>query len=178
MTALPPAPEPIAVTLPGAASALLLLDVTDSFVANYPRCKEMLPRVASLLGAARAAGALVLHSCNHPGLGAPLTQPPFAAETAPLDGEPIVVGGGQDRFATLLDELLRRRRIAYLILAGWRINGSLLYTAVAANLRSYTVVVADDATSASNDYDIDVGRYRLSRSSTPTRRTSRCTRAR
>ena len=162
MTALPPAPEPIAVTLPGAASALLLLDVTDSFVANYPRCKEMLPRVASLLGAARAAGALVLHSCNHPGLGAPLTQPPFAAETAPLDGEPIVVGGGQDRFfATLLDELLRRRRIAYLILAGWRINGSLLYTAVAANLRSYTVVVADDATSASNDYDIDVGRYQL-----------------
>src|SRR5580692_1169620 len=158
MVALPPAPDPVRVTLPAAATALLLLDVTDPMVTNYPRCREMLPRVESLLAAARLAGATVLHSANHPGLGAPLVQPPFAASVAPAPGELIVIGGGQDRFfATLLDELLRRRGIANLVLAGWRINGSLLYTAVAANLRSYTVVVADDATSATNDYDIAVG---------------------
>jgi nicotinamidase-related amidase len=162
MVALPPAPAPVRVTLPAAASALLLLDVTESFIENYPRCREMLPRVESLVAAARLAGATVLHSANHPGLGAPLIQPPFAAPVAPAEGELIVIGGGQDRFfATLLDELLRRRGIANLVLAGWRINGSLLYTAVGANLRGYTVVVADDATSASNDYDIAVGHYQL-----------------
>jgi nicotinamidase-related amidase len=80
----------------------------------------------------------------------------------PAAGEPIVMGGGQDRFfATLLDVLLRRRGIANLILAGWRVNGSVLYTAVGANLRSYTVVVADDATAAPHDYDIAVGHYQL-----------------
>src|SRR6201999_2043964 len=104
------APDPVRVTLPAPATALLLLDVTDSFIANYPRCREMLPRVESLLAADRLARATVLHSANHPGLGAPLVQPPFAPSVAPAEGELIVIGGGQDRFfATLLDELLRRR---------------------------------------------------------------------
>jgi nicotinamidase-related amidase len=162
MVALPPAPDPVRVTLPAAASALLLLDVTNPMVANYARCRELLPQVETLLAAARLANAYVLHSANHPGLGAPLVQPPFAAPVAPVAGESIVIGGGQDRFfATLLDELLRRRGIANLVLAGWRINGSVLYTAVAANLRGYTVVVADDATSAAHDYDIAVGHYQL-----------------
>jgi nicotinamidase-related amidase len=122
----------------------------------------MVPHVAALLALARSAGVYVLHSANHPGSVAPLVQPPFAATVAPAAGEPIVIGGGQDRFfATLLDELLRKRAIANLVLAGWRVNGSLLYTAVGANLRSYTVIVADDATSAPHDYDIAVGHYQL-----------------
>ncbi len=37
----------------------------------------------------------------------------------------------------------------------------MLYTAIGATLRNYTVVVADDATSAAHDYDIAIGRYRL-----------------
>ncbi|MFN2460269.1 MAG: hypothetical protein ABR591_06245 [Candidatus Velthaea sp.] len=37
----------------------------------------------------------------------------------------------------------------------------MLYTAVGACLRNYTVVVLDDATSASKDYDVAVGRYQL-----------------
>ena len=57
--------------------------------------------------------------------------------------------------------MLRRHGITTLILAGWRINGSVLYTAVGANLRNYTVVVAEDATSATTDYDIAIGRYQL-----------------
>jgi nicotinamidase-related amidase len=73
-----------------------------------------------------------------------------------------VIGGAQDRFfGTLLDQLLRKRNIATLILAGWRENGSVLYTAVGATIRNYTVVVADDATSATQDYDVAIGRYQL-----------------
>ena len=106
---LPPAPDPVAVTLPAASTALLLLDVTDPMCAAYPRCRDLVPRAAALLAAARRAGALVLHSANHPGVAAPLVPPPFAEAVAPAAGEPIVIGGGQDRFfATLLDELLRK----------------------------------------------------------------------
>ena len=48
-----------------------------------------------------------------------------------------------------------------MILTGWRENGSVLYTAVGASLHNYTTVVAEDATSASSDYDVAIGRYQL-----------------
>ena len=56
---------------------------------------------------------------------------------------------------------MRAKHITNLVLVGWRENGSVLYTAVGANLRTYTVVVADDGTSAAQDYDVAVGRYQL-----------------
>lgn len=89
-------------------------------------------------------------------------MPPFLAAVAPLKGDPIVIGAGQDRFyATNTDGLLRAHGITTLILAGWRENGSVLSTAIGANLRGYTVVVADDAVSAAKDYHVAVGRYQL-----------------
>lgn len=123
----------------------------------------MVPRVAALVAAARRGGAFVVHSsADRSGIEAPIAQPPFLPAVAPVKGDLVIIGGAQDRFfGTLLDQNLRRRGITTLILAGWRINGSLLYTAVAANLRNYTVVVAEDATSAGQDYDIAIGRYQL-----------------
>jgi nicotinamidase-related amidase len=74
----------------------------------------------------------------------------------------VFAGLGQDRFFdTSLDEMLRARNISNLVLVGWRENGSVLYTSVGANLRTYTVVVADDGTSASTDADVAIGRYQL-----------------
>jgi nicotinamidase-related amidase len=161
--ALPASPDPVAVTVAPAASALLVLDVADVPCGAQPRCVAVVPRIAALLAAARRAGAFIVHSSgDRSAIEAPAAQPPFLAEVAPNAGELVITGGGQDRFfGTLLDQNLRRRGITTLILAGWRINGSLLYTAVGANLRAYTVVVADDATSAPHDYDIAVGRYQL-----------------
>jgi nicotinamidase-related amidase len=106
---------------------------------------------------------LVVYSAAAPGgMVAPVTAPPILPAVEPLKGDPIVLGAGQDRFfATALDGLLRRHGITTVILAGWRENGSLLYTAVGANLRNYTAVVAEDATSASTDYDVAIGRYQL-----------------
>jgi len=157
-----PIPAPVPVTLEAKSTALLVLDLADSPCGTQPRCREFLPRAAALIARARAAGVVVIFSSNAVGLGAPLRQPPFLADVAPAAGETIVVGTGQDRFyATALDGILRRRGIATVVLAGWRENGSVLYTAVGANLRNYTTIVADDATSASTDYDVAVGRYQL-----------------
>ena len=160
---LPPAPAPVPVAVTGATTAVLILDVIDPICNAQPRCVAFLPRVVALLAAARRAGALVAYSAANPdGIVAPIKQPPFVAAVAPAAGDPIVLGNGQDRFYdTRLDLTLRKRGITTLILAGWRENGSLLYTAVGATLRGYTVVVADDATSATEDYDVAVGRYQL-----------------
>ena len=152
---LPAAPAPVSVTLDPTTTALLVLDVTTQTCSPQANCLEFVPRVASLLANARAAGVYVLYST-------PATQPPILTDVAPAEGEPIVVGFGQDRFFdTPLDELLRARGIQRLVLVGWRENGSVLYTAVGGNLRTYTVVVVDDATSAAQDYDIAIGRYQL-----------------
>jgi nicotinamidase-related amidase len=160
---LPPAPARAAVTLDASSSALLVLDMTEAPCASQPNCVAIVPRIADLIARARKAGVLVLYSATVPGgLAAPVAQPSFLPGVAPVTGDPIVLGAGQDRFfATPLDEILRRRGIATLILTGWRENGSVLYTAVGATLRNYTVVVPDDATSAAKDYDVAVGRYQL-----------------
>lgn len=161
---VPPVPAPVAVTVAGATTAVLVLDVVQPICGTQPRCVAFLPRISSLLAAARRAGAYVVYSAENPAsLAAPMPQPPFLPAVAPAAGDPIVIGAhAQDRFfATQLDELLRKRGITTVILAGWRENGSVLYTAVGANLRGYTVVVADDATSASQDDDVAIGRYQL-----------------
>jgi nicotinamidase-related amidase len=158
-----PIPTPVAVSLDAHSTALLVIDLAETPCAAQPRCREFLPRAAGLIARARAAGVAVIFSSGiQTGQNAPMRQPPFLAEVAPAAGEPIVIGAGQDRFyATALDDILRHRGVTTLVLAGWRENGSIVYTAVGANLRNYTVVVADDATSASTDYDVAVGRFQL-----------------
>jgi nicotinamidase-related amidase len=151
---VPAVPAPVAVSLDPSTTALLVEDITTQTCGSQ-RCQQFLPRVASLLANARAAGVYVLYTT-------PATQPPILPEVAPADGDPVFAGLGQDRFFdTALDEMLRGRGIQNLILVGWRENGSVLYTAVGANLRTYTVVVADDGTSAATDADVAIGRYQL-----------------
>jgi nicotinamidase-related amidase len=152
---LPPAPAAVPVSLDPATTALLVLDVTTQTCTPQPNCMAMLPRIVGLIDAARSAGVYVVYST-------PATQPPILAEVAPAEGDPVVVGLGQDRFfATPLDVLLRGRGINKIVVVGWRYDGSVLYTAVGGALRTYTVVVPDDATSAAQGYDIAVGRYQL-----------------
>jgi nicotinamidase-related amidase len=161
---VPHMPDSVAVTLSPTTTALLVMDVIPAICnAQQPNCVAMVPRVAALIAAARKAGVFVAYSAAQPaGLVEPIAPVAFLPAIAPQTGDPIVLGAGQDRFfSTALDGLLRRHNITTLILAGWRINGSVLYTAVGANLRNYTVVVAEDATSATTDFDIAIGRYQL-----------------
>ena len=152
---VPSTPSPVGVNLDAASTALLVLDITTQTCSAQPSCVEMLPRVAGLISRARAAGAYLVYST-------PASQPPILPEVAPMAGDPVIPGLGQDRFFdTALDEMLRARGIGQLILVGWRENGSVLYTAVGGSLRTYTVVIADDGTSAAQDYDIAIGRYQL-----------------
>ena len=152
---VPTQPNPVAVKLDPTTTALVVLDITTQTCTPQPNCMEMLPRVESLLSSARNAGVYIVYSV-------PNTQPPILPEVAPGENEPVVIGQAQDRFfATPLDTMLRTHNVDKLLLVGWRENGSVLYTAVGGVIRGFTVAVADDGTSAANDYDIAIGRYQL-----------------
>jgi nicotinamidase-related amidase len=152
---LPPPPAPVPVTLDPSTTALVVLDLTTQTCGPQASCLEMLPRIAALLARARSAGVYVVYST-------PATVPPILLDVAPVQGDPSVAGLGQDRFFdTPLDEMLRAKGIQQVILVGWRADGSVLYTSVGAALRTYTVVVPMDGTSASQDYDLAVGWYQM-----------------
>jgi hypothetical protein len=82
-------PNPVPVTLDSRTTALLVLDVAESPCNAQPKCEALVPRIRSLLAAARKMGALVIHSSADPsGITAPITQPPFLGQVAPAGGEP------------------------------------------------------------------------------------------
>jgi nicotinamidase-related amidase len=152
---VPATPDPVPVSLEAASTALAVLDVSEQPCGAQPNCTAMVPRIAALLASARAAGVLVVYST-------PTSAPPILPAVAPAPDDLVVRGQAQDRFFnTPLDENLQAHGITTLVLVGWRENGSVLYTAVGATIRGYTVVVADDGTSASQDYDVAIGRYQL-----------------
>jgi nicotinamidase-related amidase len=83
-------------------------------------------------------------------------------EVAPAPGDPIFKSYAQDRFYnTDLDKTLKARGITTLILTGWKISGSVVYTSVGATLRAYTVVVPTDASSAATDYEVAIGQFQI-----------------
>src|SRR5262249_46436585 len=68
-------------------------------------------------------------------------------------GDVTFVSYAQDRFFnTDLDKILKAKGVTTLILTGWKISGSVLYTSVGATLRGYTVVIPVDASLGPNDY--------------------------
>src|SRR5436305_8430113 len=87
---VPPTPDPVAVSLDPATTALCVMDITDVTCSPQPNCVEMLPRISSLIARARAAGVLVFFTSVGAG-GTPLQ------EVAPQPGE-SVIQGRQNKF--------------------------------------------------------------------------------
>jgi nicotinamidase-related amidase len=153
---MPASPAPVAVTLDPKSTAMLVADIVEQTCAKQPQCvTKMVPNIAALLARARKAGVYVVYSVPRAGAA-------ILPEAAPAPGDPIVVGQGQDRFfRTNLDDLLKAKNISNVILVGWRIDGSVVYTSVAATERGYTVVIPVDGSLASTDYDIAIGQYQI-----------------
>jgi len=154
---MPAIPDPVPVVLKPATTALLIFDVVEPICARQPIANEiMVPAVVSLLARARKAGAPVLYSTRAPNVKM------WLPAVAPAPGEPIVESIGQDRFYnTDLDKMLKAKGIATVILTGWKISGSVVYTSVGATLRGYTVVVPTDASLAATDYEIAIGQFQI-----------------
>lgn len=154
---MPALPEPVPVVLTPATTALLIFDVVEPICARQPICADiMVPAIVSLLARARKAGMLVLYSTRAPNVSM------WLPEVAPAPGDPMVVSTGQDRFYnTELDQTLKAKGITTVILTGWKVSGSVVYTSVGATLRGYTVVVPTDASLAATDYEIAIGQFQI-----------------
>jgi nicotinamidase-related amidase len=116
----------------------------------------MVPKIAGLIARARKAGMLVAYSTQE------ANMEKWMPAVKPAAGDPLIPSKGQDRFfSTELDNVLKAKGITTIILTGWKVSGSLLYTSVGATLRGYTVVVPTDTTSAPTDYEIPIGIYAI-----------------
>ncbi len=154
---MPALPDPVKVVLQPATTALLVFDMIDRICKNQPNCTGvMLPALASLLARARKAGVFVLYSTREP------ESSNWMPEVAPAPGDPVVKSYAQDRFYnTDLDKTLKGKGITTVILTGWKVSGSVVYTSVGATVRGYTVVVPTDASSAATDYEVAIGQFQI-----------------
>ncbi|AMN41248.1 cysteine hydrolase family protein [Rhodoplanes sp. Z2-YC6860] len=154
---IPAPPDPVAVVLDPAKTALLVFDIVDHIAERQPKCREQLaPAVAVFLARVRQLGLLTAYGTRAHNLKT------WLPEVAPASGDIEFESKAQDRFyGTELDTMLKAKGITTLILTGWKISGSVTYTSVGATLRGYTVVVPIDATSDATDYEIFVGKYQI-----------------
>jgi len=153
----PPSPDPVAVVLNPATTALLIFDIVDPICVRFPICKtHMVPVIVALLARARKASVTVAYGtrAHH--------KSQWLPEVAPAPGDIQIENQAQDRFYnTDLDTTLKAKGITTLILVGWKVSGSVTYTSVGATLRGYTVVVPVDASLDATDFEIAVGRHQI-----------------
>jgi nicotinamidase-related amidase len=154
---MPSPPDPVPVVLNPAATALLIFDIVDPICTRQPNCTgKMVPAIASLLARARKAGVTVVYGTRAP------TMSNWLPEVLPAPGDIKIESQAQDRFYnTDLDKTLKAKGITTLILAGWKVSGSVTYTSVGATLRGYTVVVPVDASLDATDYEIAIGLFQI-----------------
>ena len=154
---MPPPPDPVPVVLDPATTALLIFDIVDPICTRQPNCTgKMVPAIASLLTRARQAGVTVAFGTRAP------TMSKWLPEVLPAPGDIKIESQAQDRFYnTDLDKTLKAKGITTLILAGWKVSGSVTYTSVGATLRGYTVVVPVDASLDATDYEIAIGQFQI-----------------
>jgi nicotinamidase-related amidase len=154
---MPSPPDPVPVVLNPATTALLIFDIVDPICARQPNCTgKMVPAIASLLARARQAGVTVAFGTRAP------TMSKWLPEVLPAPGDIKIESQAQDRFYnTDLDKTLKAKGITTLILAGWKVSGSVTYTSVGATLRGYTVVVPVDASLDATDYEIAIGQFQI-----------------
>ena len=154
---MPSPPDPVPVVLSAATTALLIFDIVDPICTRQPNCTgHMVPAIASLLARARKAGVTIAYGTRAP------TMSKWLPEVLPASGDIKIESQAQDRFyKTDLDQTLKAKGITTLILAGWKVSGSVTYTSVGATLRGYTVVVPVDASLDATDYEIAIGLYQI-----------------
>ncbi|HEV1999704.1 MAG TPA: isochorismatase family protein, partial [Xanthobacteraceae bacterium] len=126
-------------------TALLLLDFVKQTcnAERRPRCVASLPKVQKLIADAKKNGVTLIYT-----LGPTGKPDDHLPDFAPAAGEPILQAGVDKFIGTDLEKRLRDKGITTLIAVGTAAHGAVLYTASAAALRGFKVVVPVDGASA------------------------------
>jgi len=146
---VPAAPELKPVTIDAKTTALLMLDFNKQTcnAERRPRCIASIPGAKKLLTLARAKGAPVVYSLSPGAATADIAQ-----VLAPRADEPVVASGPDKFLGTGLEKILKDKGIKTVIVVGTAAHGAVLYTASAAALRGFSVIVPVDGMSAENPY--------------------------
>jgi nicotinamidase-related amidase len=161
----PPAPELKAVTLDPKTTVVLVMDLVKQTCNSErrPRCVASIAKIEQLIAAARAKDVMLIYTSVPP---TPIAD--TLPAVAPRGNEPVVVAW-VDKFTlgnadTGLDKMLKDRGITSVIPVGTAANGAVLYTASAAALRGFNVIVPVDGMSGDgqNTYIEQYVTYNLS----------------
>jgi nicotinamidase-related amidase len=146
---VPPPPELKPITVDARVTAVLILDIQygNCNPERRPRAVASLPKIQSLLAAARGKKIPVIYSLTRSASKADIRK-----EVAPLPAEPIVKSGVDKFFRTDLETILKAKGIETVILVGTSAHGAVLHTATGAAQRGLKVVVPVDGMSASDVY--------------------------
>jgi nicotinamidase-related amidase len=152
----PQAPEVKAVTLDPKTTAIMVMDFVKQTCNSdrRPRCVASIPKIEKLIAAARAQGVMLIST----------TVPPVPiADTlpavAPKANDPVVVAF-VDKFTlgdkdTGLEKMLKEKGITNVITVGTAAHGAVLYTASAAAMRGFNVIVPVDGMSGDGQVAYD-----------------------
>ncbi|HEV8354004.1 MAG TPA: isochorismatase family protein [bacterium] len=146
----PPPPQLRPITVDPRTTALLVLDILNTACNRdrRPRCVASVPRLAVLINRANQRGMFVVYSITNP----PTTVDNILPLIRPIGGEPVVAANADKFLGTNLEQILRDRGIRTVIVTGTAAHGAVLYTASAAALRGFQVVVPVDLMSAETLY--------------------------
>jgi nicotinamidase-related amidase len=154
-------------------TALIVVDMQNDFVSEggtlrVPDAEATIPAIAALLELARTSGMRVVFTQDTHGEDDPEFRiwPKHVLEgtwgwqivdaLAPREGETVLRKLRYDAFyGTPLDHLLRLWGVDTLVLCGTVANICVHYTAASAALRWYSVIVAKDAVSALEEFDME-----------------------
>ena len=141
----PPPVELKAVKIDPDESAFLVLDIEELTcnAERRPRCPASVPAIKKFLEKAREKGLFVVYSLTTKG-----TPETILPEVAPLDVEPIVQSSVDKFYKTDLEEILLKKGIKTVIIAGTTAEGAVLHTATGASMRGFKVIVPIDGMSA------------------------------
>jgi nicotinamidase-related amidase len=156
----PPAPQLKSVTLEPKTTALLVMDLIKQACNEKarPRCVASIPKIAKLIGEARAKGVFVVYTI-FPSPN-PATFPnPVIGDTLPAvapKGDEPVITSLVDKFIldnkdTGLEKMLKDKGVTTVVTVGTAAHGAVLYTSSAAALRGFNVVVPVDGMSGNGN---------------------------
>jgi nicotinamidase-related amidase len=145
----PLAPPLKAVMIDNNSTVLLMLDFVEQtcHMQRRPRCVASIPKVKTLLTAARTAGVPVIFSLP-PGA----TPADIVKDLTPASSEPAMLAGVDKFPGTDLEKMLKEKGAKTVIVVGTSAHGAVLYTGSAAAMRGMKVIVPVDGVSADTPY--------------------------
>ena len=143
----PPPPELKKVTVDPKTTALLILDIQSPTCTTRPRCVASASKIQVLLAKAREKGMPVIYSLSSKGKPEDIRK-----EVAPQAGEPIVQASVDKFFKTDLENILKEKKIATVIVTGTVAEGAVLVTATEAAVRGLKVIIPVDGMSSDDLY--------------------------